>query len=143
MASCEKQLDQALSKYPVLLKLERKVGVPKTRLVAGSVALVLGYGLLQLAAAMVISVIVFGYPAFMTIRAMESGSKAEHSLWLAYWVTAAAFQMLEAFTMGGLAHIVPFYVFLKIFFHMWLYLPVTQVLFILFNVSLTDDNRAH
>lgn len=127
LANYEKQLDNQLAKYPAMLKLERKVGIPKARIVAGSALVVVGYGLLHLAAAMVISLVIFAYPAFMTMKALESGIKSEHSLWLAYWVTAAAIQLIEAFSMGALSHVIPFYSVLKIVLHMWLYLPVTQV----------------
>lgn len=127
LSNYEKQLDNQLAKYPVMLKLERKVGVPKARLVAGSALVLVGYGLLHLAAAMVISLIIFAYPAFMTMKALESGMKSEHTLWLAYWVTAAGIQLFEAFSMGALSHVVPFYSVIKIILHMWLYLPVTQV----------------
>lgn len=127
LTSYEKQLDQALAKYPSMLKLERKLGVPKARIVAGAGLAVAAYALLHLAASMLIALVVFAYPAFMTMRAMESGSKSEHSLWLAYWVSAAALQLTEAFSMGALGHLIPFYTILKLALHMWLYLPATQV----------------
>ena len=79
IATYEKQLDQALGKYPVMLKIERKVGIPKARLVGGAAVLIIGYALLQLAASMLISSIIFGYPAYMTMKALESGSKVDHS----------------------------------------------------------------
>jgi receptor expression-enhancing protein 5/6 len=127
IASYEKQLDQTLAKYPSMLKLERKLGVPKARIVAGAGLAVAAYALLHLASTMLIALVIFAYPAFMTMRAMESGSKSEHSLWLAYWVSAAALQLGEAFTMGALSHVIPFYTILKLALHMWLYLPATQV----------------
>lgn len=126
IAGYEKQLDQALAKYPSMLKLERKLGIPKARIVAVAGLAIFGYGLLHLAAPVVMALIVFGYPALMTMKAMESGQKSEHSLWLAYWISAAFLHMFEVFTFGGLSRIVPFYLILKIALHMWLYLPITQ-----------------
>lgn len=136
IANYEKQLDNMLAKYPAMLKLERKIGIPKARLVAGLALAIIGYGLLHLAASMVLSLIIFAYPAFMTMKALESGIKSEHTLWLAYWVTAAAFQLFEAFSMGALAHVVPFYSVLKIVLHMWLYLPVTQGALVIYEAAL-------
>lgn len=122
----EKQLDTMLSKYPAILKIERKVGVPKARLVLGLGGLIVGYALLQVCSGMLTGLVIFGYPAFMTMKAIESNQKTEHSLWLAYWVSAAMLQLLEAFTFGSLEAVVPFYAFLKIALHMYLYLPMTQ-----------------
>jgi receptor expression-enhancing protein 5/6 len=127
LASYEKQLDQALGKYPMMLKIERKVGVPKARLVGGLGILIIGYALLQLAASMLISSIIFGYPAYMTMKALESGSKIDHSAWLAYWTAVALFQLLESFSGNAFANVIPFYSILKIAFHLWLSLPITQV----------------
>lgn len=126
IATHEKNLDQLLSKYPALLKLERKVGIPKARLVTGAAVLLLAYGLLQIAAPMLVSLVVFGYPAFMTMRALESGQKVEHAMWLSYWVSAGLFQLLDAFTLGGLAQVIPFFIILKLALHIWLAAPQTQ-----------------
>lgn len=122
----EKKLDTFLGQYPYMLKLERKAGIPKARLVAGSALLVLGYALLHLAAPMLTALLIFAYPALMTLKSMDSGLKSEHSLWLGYWVSMALLQLLESFTMGGIARVIPFYPVVKIGLHMWLYLPSTQ-----------------
>ncbi len=142
IAQYEKQLDNLLSKYPAMLKLERKVGIRKTTIVAGSLGIILGYGLLQLAATMVLSIIIFGYPAFMTMKAIESGQKADHSMWLSYWVCAAALQLFEAFTLGALSHIVPFYSVIIIGIHVWLFLPMTQGSMLVFESVLRPSFKS-
>lgn len=129
IASYEKSLDHFLGQFPTMLKIERKVGIPKARLVAGLGVVILGYGILQIAANMLIASIIFGYPAFMTMKAIESGQKSEHALWLAYWVSLAVLQLLESFSGGAIGRFVPLYQVIKIAFHLWLCLPMTQVTF--------------
>jgi receptor expression-enhancing protein 5/6 len=40
----------------------------------------------------------FAYPAYCSIRALESTMKDDDTQWLTYWVVFAAFSLVEYFT---------------------------------------------
>lgn len=58
----EAQLDRELSKYPLIVKLEKECNVPKTYLVAGSVALLSLMMLFNVWGKLLSNLVAWGYP---------------------------------------------------------------------------------
>lgn len=58
----------------------------------------------------VISII---YPAYVSMKALETSTKEDDTKWLTYWVMYAVFSVLEFFT-GVLTAVIPFYFLLKV-----------------------------
>lgn len=56
------------------------------------------------------------YPAFVSLKALETSTKDDDTKWLTYWVLYAIFSVLEFFT-GFLYAIIPFYFLLKVKSH--------------------------
>lgn len=104
-------------------KLEEKTGVKKKILVFGTVAatglyLVYGYG-----AALLCNMIGFVYPAYYSIKAIESENKEDDTKWLTYWVVYGIFSVCEFFS-DIFLYWFPFYYAFKCLFLLWCMAPV-------------------
>merc|ERR1712179_435968 len=65
----------------------------------------------------------FIYPAYCSIRALESTIKSDDTQWLTYWVVFASFSVVEYFA-DFIASWVPFYWLSKCLFMVWCMAPM-------------------
>ena len=72
------------------------------------------------------------YPAYWSIKAIESNNSDMDIQWLTYWVVFAIFTFIDVFS-GFVLKFFPFYFFAKILFLIWLFLPNFQGATILYN----------
>lgn len=108
----------------VLEKVESKTGVKRIYIFLGLVAvfalyLVFGYG-----ADLIVTALGFAYPAYQSVKAVESASKEDDTQWLIYWVVFGVFNIVEFFS-DILLSWFPLYFLVKLIFLAWCMAPVS------------------
>jgi len=65
------------------------------------------------------------FPAYMSLKAIESPDENDDKEWCTYWVVFFLFEIAEMF-FGYALHILPFYFLIKLVFLVWLFFPSTS-----------------
>lgn len=71
-------------------------------------------------------VVGFFYPAYCTLKLIESRSKGDKIQWMTYWLIFGGFSVAESFT-PTICYFFPNYFVIKFFFILWLICPVLNV----------------
>jgi len=108
----------------VLGIVEQKTTISRFNLVAGIAGVFALYLIFGHFAQLVCNAIGFLYPAYVSIKAIESHNKDDDTQWLTYWVIFALFNVLE-FGAETIESYFPIYWLTKCIFVLYLYMPMT------------------
>uniref|UniRef100_A0A6M2DJR0 Receptor expression-enhancing protein n=1 Tax=Xenopsylla cheopis TaxID=163159 RepID=A0A6M2DJR0_XENCH len=131
LQECKENLEKSLNDdtkpwASILQWAEDKTGANRLYIFVGFVAFTSLYLVFGFGAQLVCNVIGFMYPAYASMKAIESPQKDDDTKWLTYWVSFAAFSIIEYFA-DMLVYWVPFYWLLKCMFHVWAFLPIPEL----------------
>lgn len=101
---------------------EQKSGVDRLKIFVGAVVVLGLYLILGVGQQLVCNIIGFVYPAYCSMKALESPNKDDDTKWLTYWVTFATFTIIEFFS-DYIVGWFPFYWLAKCLFYVWLMAP--------------------
>ncbi|XP_044274999.1 receptor expression-enhancing protein 6-like [Varanus komodoensis] len=102
--------------------LENFTGVKRFYLATGSIVSLTLYLMLGYGTSLVCDLISFVYPAYASMKAIESPSKEDDTLWLTYWVVYGIFSVAEFFS-DTFLYWFPFYYISKCVFLLWCMTP--------------------
>jgi receptor expression-enhancing protein 5/6 len=129
-----------LTKYPILNQFEQRTQVPKTYAVLGTVTLLTLLIFINPLAAPISNLIGWGFPAYLSFKALETPQHQDDMQWLTYWIVFGFFTFLESFALRLVLYYFPFYFAFKTVFVIWLQLPAFKVSF---DVILCDVNSEY
>ena len=79
-----------------------------------------------------------GYPAFMSFLALETKSTDDDKQWLTYWIVFGAFNIIDHFA-EVITAFIPFYLFFKVLFLIFLMHPSTQGALMIYNAYILPN----
>ncbi len=69
----------------------------------------------------------WGFPAYLSFKALESPGHDDDVQWLTYWTIFGFFSFAEGFALRALLYYFPWYFSFKTLFILWLQLPAFRV----------------
>lgn len=127
MQDWKAKLDSALHEdnciASALEKIESKTGVKRLHIALGVIAFIALYLMVGYGADFLCNFIGFLYPAYCSIKAIESKQKDDDTKWLTYWVVYSVFHLMEFFADIFLFWI-PLYWFFKCVFLVYCFAPM-------------------
>lgn len=138
MEKIEKFLEQAglshFDEVKPLRDLSAKVGVKPSVLLAGLLVLVIIFVAFECGAYILTSGVGFLYPAYMSMKAIETKDNRDDTQWLTFWVVYAVCTIFDPL-INFLLFFLPFYYLFKLAFYIYLFHPKTRGAETIYNLG--------
>lgn len=122
--SLEKALrDESKPWAGIFSTAEKKTGIDRLYIFLASVGFLALYLVVGIGQQLVCNIIGFLYPAYCSMKALESPTKEDDTKWLTYWVVFAVFTIIEFFA-DYIVYWLPIYWLIKCLFYVWLMVPM-------------------
>ncbi|VDK74557.1 unnamed protein product [Litomosoides sigmodontis] len=121
----DKQLHEKNALTSLLTQVEARTGIKRLHLILGFVGIHALYLIFGSLAELLCDIIGFVYPAYISIRSVETSHKDGNAQWFTYWIICALFNIAEYFSETFVVYF-PIYWLLKCIFLLYLYLPMTK-----------------
>jgi len=107
----------------LLASAEKKTGLDRLYIFLASVGFLALYLVFGIGQQLVCNIVGFVYPAYCSMKALESPKKEDDTKWLTYWVVFAIFTIIEYFA-DFIVSWFPIYWLIKCVFYIWLMAPI-------------------
>lgn len=105
-------------------EIEKTTGYPAAWFFVAFVAIFSAIVTLVGGAKLLVDLVGFVYPAYMSFKSIES-TAADDTQWLTYWVVFSTFSIVESM-LGFVTMLIPMYFWIKIFVIVWMWYPTTR-----------------
>ena len=126
------QLNDEVKDFSIMKTFEEKTGVKPVFLVlalSGIMILMVFSGFLSQFLANVIG---FAYPAYKSIKSLESPQTGDDRQWLTYWTVYGLFVIFDDWS-DFITSYIPYYFMMKLIFLIWLFSPTSKGAIFLYN----------
>ena len=131
------QLNKEAKEFPLLTKFEEKTGVKPIFLVLGGALIIILMVMSGFLASLLANLTGFLYPAFKSIKALESVDRDDDRQWLTYWTVYGLFVIVDDWA-SWVTGLIPQYYLIKLVFLIWLFAPTTKGAMFLYNKIIKD-----
>ncbi|XP_025424133.1 receptor expression-enhancing protein 5-like [Sipha flava] len=115
--------DESKPWYKLFNWAEAQTGVNRLNLFFGFAVFIVFYLLIGYGTLLLSNLIGFLYPAYASIKAVESSGKDDDTKWLTYWVVFSFITLIE-FPAEIILQWIPFYSLIKTIFFVWCFIPI-------------------
>merc|ERR1712137_65399 len=131
------RMNDQLSNIPLLVFIDRRTDakVKKSYIVYAVAAVLFLFVLFGVGAKLICDFVGFVFPAYCSIKAIESKRTDDDTQWLTYWIVFGLFSVLEYFT-PTIYYLFSWYFVFKFFFVLWLLCPLYNGAEVIYRVAL-------
>mmetsp|Transcript_11498 Transcript_11498/g.10165 ORF Transcript_11498/g.10165 Transcript_11498/m.10165 type:complete len:206 (-) Transcript_11498:87-704(-) len=132
-----KQLNEEAKEVSLLKTIEEKTGVQAIYFIFGAVGVILLFVFSGYFAQFLANATGFVYPAYKSIKSLESPGLDDDKQWLTYWTVYGIFVIFDDWS-GFITGYIPQYFLIKMIFLIWLFAPTTKGAVLLYNTLVKD-----